>query len=192
MAEQNAQGFTIPVNFAGIDPWDPTKGGVNDPEPGVYTGKVTAAVLHTKASDPSKQSIKVTVDLAGAGETDLYLGLDFSKAANVRKMLTALASCGVDVVKLRAAGQVNLVPAWFMGKDGKGAPCNVIVKAVEGVDAQGRKKLNDKEFATAEQAQAWASAQAGAASATAGTAGASTPPAGGAAAGGGAVGALFS
>jgi hypothetical protein len=42
-----------------------------------------------------------------------------------------------------------------------GKPVFVIVKKVDGQDAQGRPKLNDREFATKSQAEAWAAAQAG-------------------------------
>lgn len=185
-ATENTQ-FAIEVDFSKADLWDPTKGGINDPEPGAYLdAKVVGAVEYGK--DDGKKSIKVTVALPGAGETDLYLGLDLSKEANVRKILTALASCGVDPAKIKAKGKVQIVPAMFMGKDGKGATCHVIVKLVEGTDAQNRKKLNDKEFATKDQALAYKAAMGSAAP----TGGGSTSAAqNGAAAGGGDLAGLF-
>jgi hypothetical protein len=175
-ATENAT-FSIPVNFQGVEPWDPTKGGVNDPDPGAYACKVTKAVEYAK--DDGKKSIKVTV--AGPfGETDLYLGLDFSKGGNVRKLATAIQSIGIDYAALQAKGSVNVTSAWFMGKDGKGAPCFIIVKAVEGTDAQGRKKLNDKEFATKAQFEAYNAAMASGGAPANGAPAASGTPANGA------------
>lgn len=144
--------FNVPIDFTGVDLWDPTKAGINDPEPGAYTGKVVSASSHTGATS-GKTSIKITVALANGPETDLYLGLDLTKPSNVQKIATALASCGVDKSKL---GLVKaLTPALFMGKDGKGATCYVIVKLVEGTNAKGQKNLNDKDFATREQFEAY-------------------------------------
>lgn len=176
MAIENPN-FSVEVNFAGVEPWDPTKGGVNDPDPGAYPAKVVKAVEYDK---DGKKSIKVTVEIQGQGQTDLYLGLDFSKAGNVRKLATAIQSMGIDFAALQAKGAIKVTPAWFMGKDGKGAPCYVIVKAVEGVDAQGRKKLNDKEFASKAQFEAYTAAVAsGSVPAASGGAPAASAPAAG-------------
>ena len=133
-------------DFTGVPLADPMSTGTNDPPPGAYRGRSTAAQPHTSKAGGS--SIKVTVDLQGAGETDLYLGLDTSKPYNISKVKTALASMGVAVDKLT---KLDIQPTHFMGRDGKGADCYVVVRAVEGVDALGRKKLNDKNFATKEQ-----------------------------------------
>lgn len=181
MASENPN-FAVTVNFANLDPWDPTKGGVNDPEPGAYNARTIRAVEYVK--DDGGKSIKVTVALDGQGETDLYLGLDFSKEANKRKMLTALASIGLDAAKLKAAGDVKIEAKHFLGREGKGAPCFVIVKLVEGTNARGQKNLNDKEFATKEQYAAYkamlASGNAPAARTTSnGATGGTTPAAGG-------------
>lgn len=147
--------FSIPMDFTGTELWDPTKGGMNDPEPGAYAGRVVAASEHTGGTS-GKKSVRITVALTGGPETDLYLGLDFSKPSNKQKFATALASCGVAVSKIQP--NTPITPAFFMGKDGKGAACYVLVKLVEGVNAKGQKNLNDKEFATKEQHDAYKAA----------------------------------
>jgi hypothetical protein len=166
MAAQDQAQYSVPVDFTGVDPWDPTKGGMTDPEPGAYTGKVVGSCLHVK--DDGKKSIAVTVMLSSGVETTLYLGTDFSKAGNVRKLKTALLSCGMLE---SALGKVEVDPRWFMGKDGTGASCFVIVRFVDGVNAKGQKNLNDKEFATAAQFEAFNAAQGGS-----GGAGSNVPP----------------
>jgi hypothetical protein len=155
MADADLAVFEVPVDFTGVVPWDPTKGGVTDPEPGGYAGKTRGAWLHTSAK--GGKSIKITVALSGGPETDLYLGLDFSKPSNVQKVKTALGSMyGADAVE--KMGQFKLTPAAFMGRDGQGAACYVIVRGVEGTDDKGRKKLNDKEFATKGQFESFMAA----------------------------------
>jgi len=172
--------FSIPMDFTGVELWDPTKGGMNDPEPGAYAGMVVAAGEHLGATS-GKKSARITVALDGGPETDLYLGLDFSKPSNKQKFATALASCGVTVAKIPP--NTNITPAFFMGKDGKGARCYVIVKLVDGVNAKGQKNLNDKEFATKEQYEAYkaipaASRPVSTPSAPAGGSAPAAPPAG--------------
>jgi hypothetical protein len=161
-------------DFTNVPLADPMKDGINDPNPGAYRAKSTSSEFHTSRAGGS--SIKVTVSLQGGGETDLYLGLDGSKAYNISKIKTALASMGVAVEKL---GKLDIGPQHFMGRDGKGADCYVIVRAVEGVDAQGRKKLNDKGFATKDQFEAYNAAQGGTAPATGTAPAAATAPAAG-------------
>jgi hypothetical protein len=165
-------------DFTNVPLADPTKDGINDPNPGAYRARSTVSVPHTSKEGGS--SIKVTVALQGGGETDLYLGLDGSKPYNISKIKTALASMGVAVEKI---GKLDIGPQHFMGRDGKGADCYVIVRAVEGVNAKGQKKLNDKGFATKEQFEAYNAAQGGTAPANGATpAGAATAPAAGASA----------
>lgn len=137
-------------DFTGVPLADPTKPAVNDPPAGAYRARSTGSEAHTSKAGGS--SIKVTVDLQGAGSTDLYLGLDGSKPFNISKIKTAFASMGVPVEKI---GKLDVQPSHFMGRDGKGADCFVIVTAVEGVNEKGQKKLNDKNFATREQFEAY-------------------------------------
>lgn len=145
MASENPN-FNVPVDFTGVSPWDATRGGMNDPEPGAYIGRTVGAVEYDKEG---KKSIKVTVALDGGGEAVLFMGLDFSKPSNLQKAATGLLSVGIPAAKL---GLVKaLTPAHFMGADGKGRPCHVLVKLVEGVNEKGQKKLNDKEWLTPEQ-----------------------------------------
>lgn len=185
MAIEDQKTFSVKIslqqpNGKAVELWDPTKPPISDPDPGVYAGNTTGAALHT--SQDGKQSIKVTVALDSGVETDIYLGLDFSKAGNPKKMATALASVGLPVEQLAAQKEFEIQPGFFLGPDLKGRPCHVIVKAVEGVDAKGRKKLNDKEFATEDQAKQYREALANgkapgaATTSTAGGNGA-TPPA---------------
>jgi hypothetical protein len=154
MASENIS-FNVPVDFTGVSPWDPTKGGANDPEPGAYAGRTISAVEY---DNDGKKSLKVVMALEGGGEATLFTGLDFSKPSNLQKAAAALLSVGIPAAKL---GLVKtLTPAHFMGQDGKGRPCHVLVKLVDGVNERGQKKFNDKEWMTAEQFAAYKSSPA--------------------------------
>lgn len=146
--------FQIPFSPPTAAAWDPTKAGAANPDPGLYDGKTTAVEIHEK--DGGKRSLKLTVDLDGFGACDLYLGLDFSKEANQRKMKTAMIAHGMKEEKIPAALAAsggNITSAFFLNR-----PCKVLVKAVEGTDALGRPKLNDRDFITAEQAATYKAA----------------------------------
>jgi hypothetical protein len=151
----------IDLNFdlGKIEEWDGTKGGGADHPPGAYKAKVISAAEHTKDGKVSSYAIEVQTEV---GTTTLYPGIDFSKEANQKKMKTALRSIGIPAAKLSAVKKLS--PAIFMGPDGKGADCYILVKPVEGVQTEGKyagkPKLADREFLTPEQYAEWMKANA--------------------------------
>jgi hypothetical protein len=112
-------------------------GGAAEIEPGVYKGKTISCEPYNGG-----KSIKFEVDCGEAGVAEIYVGTDFTKAGNKNGALTALASHGKNVEKIKQAGDsFVLTEQFFLNKE-----CFVIVRKVEGVDDQGRPLLNDKSF----------------------------------------------
>jgi hypothetical protein len=117
-------------------------GGMTEVDPGAYKGKTTAVEVYN-----SGKSLKFTVDLGEAGECDLYPGLDVTKQGNRNGIITALASHGKNVEKIKAARDgFTLTPKFFVGVE-----CYVLVTKIDGIDDQGRPLLNDKAFITKER-----------------------------------------
>ncbi len=136
--------MAISIKAPGVakaEPWDATKT-FTDLDPGVYKVKTTEVSIH-KTSE-GKESLQVNFDTVepNAGPGVIYLGLDFSKEANKRKVLTALISHGGKPDRIAAMGdELELVDAFFVGRS-----AFVNVRLVDDLDAKGRKRLNDKEF----------------------------------------------
>jgi hypothetical protein len=158
--------INLDFDLGAIEAWDGTKGGGEQIPPGAYKGKVVSAQPHVSkeakaagSTVANSYAIEVATEV---GNVTLYPGIDFSKAANQRKMKTVLRSIGIAEAKL--SGVKAISPALFMGRDGKGADCFILVKSVEGVQTEGqyagKPKLADREFLTPEQYAEWMKANA--------------------------------
>jgi hypothetical protein len=120
------------------------RSGYTDMEPGIYAGKTTAVEAHKDSS------IKFVVDCGEAGDAEMYLGLDLTKQGNRNSWFAMLASHGKNMEKIKEAkGAFSFTEGMVLGK-----PCFVMVSKVEGQDAQGRPKLNDKSFISKERYEA--------------------------------------
>lgn len=120
------------------------RSGYTDMEPGIYAGKTTTVEAH------NERSIKFVVDCGEAGDAEMYLGLDLTKQGNRNSWYAMLASHGKNMDKIKEAkGAFTFVESMVIGK-----PCFVMVSKVEGQDAQGRPKLNDKSFISKERYEA--------------------------------------
>lgn len=137
--------ISIKVNLANDSAWDATKT-FEDLDPGVYKVKTTGVEIHTKEG---KQSLKIsfeTLDPVKGKPGDIYIGLDFTKEANRRKLLTAMISHGAKEEKIKAMGAaLEITDSIFLGKEAL-----VNVRLVDDVDEKGRKRLNDREFIRAQ------------------------------------------
>lgn len=141
-------GINITADLSDVEVWDATRAGFTDVDPGLY--EVT-----TESVDEHKATVKFTVK-GSFGTTDLYLPKDMTKPPNKRRMKTALISHGAKADKINATGAaLTISDPLFVGRKAW-----LLVTAVEGVDEQGRKKINDKMFLTPEQAAAWKKAAA--------------------------------
>jgi hypothetical protein len=146
--------LNVPVN--GASPVDMMR---QDPPPGAYEVEITATSDHTKKGDTSGKisyefrfSIVEPCPAQGIG-TSLYMGSDWTEPMNVGHFVNLYT--GVmehlgktpEEIKAKLAGTVQAPLSAFVGKH-----AFVIVKPVpDELDAQGRKKLADKNFVTKTQ-----------------------------------------
>lgn len=161
--------ISIPMNLSDAS----ERGSYAEVEPGIYAGK-------TKSIEPhGDKSIKFTVDLDNGQTTDIYLGTDLTKVGNRNSWYGMLASHGKNMEKIKAAGDKFTFSDAMVLAEGKNA-CFILVTKVDGMDDQGRPKLNDKTFVSKERAEALKAAGGKRVAAPANGAAGAQAPAGGA------------
>jgi hypothetical protein len=133
--------FSITADLTKDSLWDASRGAYPNPPPGLY--EVT-----TKSADEHKATIKFVVSAPGVGEFEIFVPKDMTKESNRRKMKTAIVSHGAKAEVLDKTPNLTISEKLFVGRK-----AIVLVTKVEGQDEQGREKLNDRDFVTAEQAK---------------------------------------
>lgn len=136
--------ISIPMNLSDAN----ERGNYEEIEPGIYAGK-------TKSIEPHKggKSMIFTVELDNGQTVEIALGLDVTKKGNRNSWFGMLASHGKNMEKIQAAGDKFAFSDAMVLAEGKN-DCFVLVTKVDGMDDQGRPKLNDKTFISKARAEA--------------------------------------
>lgn len=136
--------INIPMNLSDAN----ERGNYEEIEPGIYAGKTKSIEPHSGG-----KSMVFTVELDNGQSADIALGIDLSKKGNRNSWFGMLASHGKNMEKIKAAGDKFAFSDAMVLAEGKNS-CFVLVTKVDGMDDQGRPKLNDKTFVSKERAEA--------------------------------------
>lgn len=136
--------ISIPMNLSDAN----ERGNYEEIEPGIYAGKTKSIEPHSGG-----KSMTFTVELDNGQVVDIALGIDLTKKGNRNSWYGMLASHGKNMEKIKQAGDKFTFSDAMVLAEGKNS-CFVLVTKVDGMDDQGRPKLNDKTFVSKERAEA--------------------------------------
>jgi hypothetical protein len=108
--------WSAQINVAGVQARNPGAGYV-EPETGAYKVNITEAIEYDKDGKKSVRFQTVIAEGPFAGvETRLFIGLDLTKAGNLRSWKTALLSCGYTAAQIET-GEIGISEETFNGKE---------------------------------------------------------------------------